>query len=324
MEKRGNSGALRPRWRWIQTVGKWLRSPSTNADQFVVTLLASLAITLIGAAIGSALSLLDVIHLDGRITVPVFALTLGAAIGGGCLVGANLGRRHREPHKPTSNESPLTELEELEAELNATKSELSKFEQKHKALVRLEAYAELLSMTLASDIGQDLDEGRTFLFEPGKVIAKFIGVPVHISVWQIGQDGSGRDRWDPSHWPTHAPHERDDFRVPIDESWVAYTQRQYKPSDVFNLPDIREAIRRGARGADLNSFLCHDFQSVSCCSLFPREDPRRNQPCLIMLAESIAAFSRHEDRLLQHLARVLGLHLRLQRLNRELERGIAP
>jgi hypothetical protein len=301
----------------LWTVKHWLSSPGTNADALVTALLGWLAIAAIGAAIGAALELA---HLGGSIATPLFVAALAATLGLGVLIGAQLGLRFRGRQQPSTAgaEAPMT-LGALEAELDEARSEISQLEPDHRTMLMLEAYAEHLGLMLTK-VGEQLDDERAFLFEPAKAMERFVGTPVHILLLEIESDGSGRPRWEPTRCPTLAPHERDDFRIPIDQSWIAFTQRQQKASEVFSLVDVAELVRKDlARGADLSAFLRHDFRALSCCSLFADREPARNGPCLVMLARKPNAFSRQQKRQFQLVARMLGVHLRI----RSLEGGIA-
>jgi hypothetical protein len=274
------------------------------------------AITVLGAAIGAALSAFEVLHLDGKLSMPLVIAGSGLALGFGVLLGACAATRLRFRPRIRS--------------LAAAQERRERAAEADRAGIRvLEAYAEQVSLALTEDLGRTLDEEKMLLFEPAKLIERIIGTPVHISLWKPEADESGSRRWQPSLWPTHAPHECDDFRVPLRSSWIAYTQGQLDKAKVFGVPDIRDSVERGvARGADLTAFLRHDLGSLACypIALGGGGDggETSDSACLVMLARKANAFSRWEERYFVFIARLLALHLRIRALGPELEEGIAP
>lgn len=303
----------------LWTVKRWLTSPSTNADALLIALLGWVVITLIGAGVGAALAALELIHVGDSVATPQFVAAIAVALGLGILVGIQIALRVRRRKPPAEAEAPMT-IGTLEAELDQARSEISQLEPDRQTMLTLEAYAEHLGLMLTS-VGKDLDYERAFLFEPAKLMERFAGTPVHVSLWEVDVDERGRPRWEPTGCPTLAPHERDDFRVPIEQSWIAFTQRQQRANEVFSLADVRDLVRESvARGADLSAFVRHGYRAVSCCSLLADGEEAANGPCLVMLARRPGAFSRHQKRQLQLVARMLGVHLRI----RSLEGGIAP
>jgi hypothetical protein len=304
----------------LRTVKHWLSSPSTNADALVTALLGWLVVTAIGVGVGAALSALELVHVGDSVATPLVVAALAATLGLGVLVGAQAALRFR-PREPAAaeTEGPMT-VGTLEAELDRARTEISQLAPDHRTMVMLEAYAEHLGLMLTK-VGEDLDEERAFLFEPAKLMEKFISAPVHLLLLEIEVDEHGRPQWEPTRCPTLTPRERADLRVLIGRSWIAHTQRQQRQGEVFSLGDVGDLVRKDlARGADLSAFLRHDFHALSCCSLFADREPGQNGPCLVMLARKPNAFSRHQKRQFQLVAGMLGVHLRI----RSLEGGIAP
>lgn len=269
------------------------------------------AITVLGAAIGAALSGFEVVHLGGKLSMPLVIAGFGLTLGFGVLLGAWAAARLYFRPRIRS--------------LEATRESRARAD---RAYVRgLEAYAEQVSLALTEDLGRTLDEEKMLLFEPAKLIERIVGTTVHISLWKPEVDENGSRHWQPSLWPTHAPHECDDFRVPLRSSWIAYTQSQLDEAKVFGVPDLEDSVKRGvARGADLTAFLRHDFHSLACypISVGADDGDLSDSPCLVMLGKEANAFSRWEQRYFIFIARLLALHLRIRALGPEFEGEVAP
>ncbi len=267
------------------------------------------AITVIGAAIGAALSWFEVVHLGGELSMPLVIAGFGLSLSFGVLLGALAAARLYFRPKIRSLAAARDSRDQADIRV-------------------VEAYAEQVSLALTEDLGAALDEEKMLLFEPAKLIERIVGTTVHISLWKQEAEGDGTPHWQPSLWPTHAPHECDDFRVPLRSSWIAYTLSQLDEAKVFGVPDIEDSVKRGvAQGADLSAFLRHDFHSLACYPIADgtaEDSDLGDGPCLVMLGKEVNAFSRREQRYFVFIARLLALHLRIRTLGQEFEGEVAP
>jgi hypothetical protein len=330
-------------WRHpIRAADLWLDQPErTRRESLLIGILGTLLVTAAVAVLGVVLAAATIVDFGGE--VPTW-LALGAtllALGLGSAVGAFVVRRfHHRPKIAAAElrfEASVDKRQEVVEKLTAVEGQLDDAEDKieraqtevadlkpHRDIrIRIESYAEQIRLLLSRGLGTGLEdvEGE-LLAEPAKLINKMTGVESHLSVWEPAKLADGKDGWQISHGPDHTDRECSSFSVPLDDSWIAYTQKQRGDDAVFGLSDL--SSRTDVTGDDIAALRNARFRSLLCSRVAtgPLTGRRRkNTACLVALAREPNAFSKVESRYLQFLGRLLSLHFQITDLMEQVDTG---
>jgi uncharacterized protein YneF (UPF0154 family) len=332
-------------WRHpVRAVRAWLEQPErTRGESLLVGVLGTLLVMAVSGILAVLLAAITIVDFGGEAPLWMVVAAAIVAFGLGAAIGAFVVRRlYHAPRlnaaekRFTSSESGRAaaeerlleneaQLREAEDKIETVQKEVADLEPHRDIRLRIESYAEQIRLLLSRGLGTGLEDvEEELLAEPAKLINKMTGVEVRLSVWKPERLDDGQEGWRISHGPDHTDRECSAFSVPLDSSWIAYTQKQRRDDAVFGLSDL--ASRADVTGDDLSSFRKAGFRSLLCSRvatgpLTGHLRKKENTACLVALSRQPKAFSTVESRYLQFLGRLLSLHFQITELIEQVDRG---
>jgi hypothetical protein len=270
--------------RGLRKLGRWL---SANRGGMLVDVLAGLLV----AAVVWGVGVLAEVDFGGG--VPAWA-ALGALLV--AFVAGDLTRELRRRKRDRSK----GRLERAAAEGE-----------------KATAYMEQLRASLKEGLGAGLDLEGELLLRPGELIEETTGVTVQLAIL-VPVDSEAVPRWHVLHRSGISQRESREFEVPLQSSYLAWIQPEWKPDEVFYLDDLHEKFASTARARDIEGFVRAGYRALRCVRIEPAE-PAPISACLLVLSKEEIPGNGLEDSYLSSISRHLSAHFELVGMTKRVE-----